>query len=153
MRITASQLRRIIRQEVRALHEMPRGRAARPVAGPGALTIVTKQVPAGFHASLYISGYEPGEVAKAFQGGVAAERPDLRDALYMAHGRKGVAWKTANEAISSLYGEVASEARSLGRKQAAEPGRVRPNEALRLELLSQAVSTWDTLPVKAVRIK
>ena len=149
MRITESQLRQIIRQEVRALHEMPRGRAARPVAGPGALTIVTKQVPAGFHASLYVSGYEPGEVAKAFQGGVA----DIPDALYMAHGRKGVSWKTANEAINSLYGEVASEARALGRKQAAEPGRVRPNEALRLELLSQAVSTWDTIPVKAVRVR
>ena len=143
MRITESQLRQIIRQEARALTEMPRGRRA--PAG-GGLTIVTKQVPAGFHATLYVSGYA---MAKAFEGGVAG----IPGALYMAHGRKGVAWKTANEAISSLYGEVASEARSLGRKQAADPGRVRPNEALRLELLSQAVSTWDTLPVKAVRIK
>ena len=146
MRITESQLRQIIRQEARALTEMPRGRRA--PAG-GGLTIVTKQVPAGFHATHYVSGYAMGEVAKAFEGGVAG----IPGALYMAHGRKGVAWKTANEAISSLYGEVASEARSLGRKQAADPGRVRPNEAMRLELLSQAVSTWDTLPVKAVRIK
>lgn len=145
MRITESQLRQLIRQEVRALTEMPRARRA---PGGGGLTIVTKQVPAGFHASLYVSGRAVGEVAKAFEGGVAG----IPGALYMAHGKKGVAWETADEAIDSLYSEVSREERSLGRKQAAERGRVRPNEAARLDLLSQAVSTWDTIPVKAVKI-
>ncbi len=145
MRITESQLRRIIRQEAQALTEMPRRRAG----ARGALTIVTKRVPAGFHASLYVSGPAPGEVAKAFEGGVAG----IPGALYMAHGKKGVSWRTADEAIDSLYSEVTREERSLGRKHAAEPGRVRPNEALRLELLSQAVKTWDSIPVKAVRVK
>ena len=139
MRITESQLRRIIRQEVRALHEMPRRRAP---SGGGPFTIATKRVPVGFYSSLYVSGYEQGEVAKAWNLASPIAPPG---SLWFAHGPKGVPSPDEESSVELLRQEVEREVKKLGRKHAAEPRRVAPNEATRLELLSAALASWDTI--------